>query len=314
MAGITNYERVGRTLDLLRQGLTPFVQQEAQSSFHDKWRDRIIELFPHDAQAAKVISGNDPWDCQIVLVTMWQLWNDVFRKTLGHVERSLVSELRQFRNDWAHQKQFSTDDAYRCMDSAERLLTSVSAPQAEQINSEKARLMREKFEQELRNTRKKAMLPGLDGEPMSGLLPWREIMTPHEDVATGRFQQAEFAADLWQVYRRYAKPEYGDPGHFFRCTYMTEGLKVLLSTALNRLCGSAGDPIVELQTNFWGGKTHSMLGLYHLFSGASFAEMAGVEELVAKLDLVDTSKAVHRAVLVGTRIAPGSLRRRMMAR
>lgn len=306
MAGITNYDRIGRTLDLLRQGMHPFLQQELQGVLGDKWRERVVELFPNDKGAAKEVAGNDPWDCQIVLVAMWQLWGDVFKRTLGHAERSLVSELRTFRNDWAHQKQFTTDDAYRCMDSAERLLTAISAPQAEQINAEKSRLMREKYEQGVRDERKKrATLPGLDGEPMSGLMPWREVITPHEDVASGRFQQAEFAADIWQVYRGDAKVEYGDPVHFFRRTYMTDGLKVLLGRALARLCGDGGDPIVELQTNFGGGKTHSMLALYHLFSGTSFAEMVGVEELTAKAGVKSKSEAVRRAVLVGTRIAPG---------
>ncbi len=306
MAGITNYERVGRTLDLLRQGLTPFLHRELEAVLGKSWRDRVIELFPGDKNAAKDVASNAPWDCHVVLVTMWQLWNDVFKKTLGHAERSLVSELRTFRNDWAHQKQFSTDDAYRCMDSAERVLTAVSAAEAEQIGSEKARLMREKYEQGIRDERKKrATLPGLDGEPMTGLSPWREVVTPHEDVASGRFLQAEFAADLWQVYQGEAKAEYGDPVRFFRRTYLTDGLKVLLGTALNRLCGESGDPIVELQTNFGGGKTHSMLALYHLFSGTPFAEMVGVEELTVKAGLKAKSEAVRRAVLVGTRIAPG---------
>ncbi|MFW6151725.1 MAG: Swt1 family HEPN domain-containing protein, partial [Verrucomicrobiota bacterium] len=299
------YERIGRTLDLLRQGLTPFLQRELQSIVGDKWRDRVVELFPGDADVAKSVAGKDPWDCHIVLVTMWQMWNDVFKKTLGHAERSLVSELRTFRNDWAHQKQFTTDDAYRCMDSAERLLSAVSAPQAEKIGNEKAKLMREKYQQDVRNGRKKGMLPGLDGEPMGGLTPWREVITPHDDVASGKFQQAEFAADLWQVYRGEAKAEYGDPVHFFRRTYMTDGLKILLGSALNRLCGDSGDPIVELQTSFGGGKTHSMLALYHLFSGTPFAQMVGVEELTAEAKVKSKSQAVRRAVLVGTRIAPG---------
>lgn len=308
MAGITNYDRVGKTLDLLRQGLTPFLQRELEGVLATKWRDRVMDLFPDDKDAAKAIAGKEPWDCHIVLVTLWGLWNEVFKKTLGHAERSLVSELRTFRNDWAHQKQFSTDDAYRCMDSSERLLTAVSAPQAEQINAEKTRLMREKYEQGIRDERKKrATLPGLDGEPMSGLTPWREVVTPHEDVASGRFQQAEFAADLWQVYRGggEVKAEYGDPVHFFKRTYLTDGLRALLGTALKRLCGDAGDPIVELQTNFGGGKTHSMLALYHVFSGTPFAEMAGVEVLTADAGVKDKAKAVRRAVLVGTRIAPG---------
>ena len=206
-----------------------------------------------------------------------------------------------------HQEQFSADDAYRCMDSAERLLIAVSSPLAEQINSEKALLMREKYQQQTRDERKKkgAMLPGLEGTPTSGLTPWRDVVTPHPDVQKGDFLQAEFAADLWQVYRGEAKSEYGDPVQFFRRTYMTEGLKILLGTALDRICGTTGDPIIELQTNFGGGKTHAMLGLYHMFSGTPFAELLGVEELVQDKEINEKAMAVRRAVLVGTRIAPG---------
>jgi predicted AAA+ superfamily ATPase len=309
MAGITNYERVGRTLELLRDGLMPFVAREliATPTIAEKWRDVLLRQTSDTGHTSKQLANNEPVDIYIQLKTMWELWNEVFKRTLGHSERSLVSELRTFRNDWAHQKQFSTDDAYRCMDSAERLLTAISAPdQAEQVGSQKARLMREKYQQELRGTRKqKAMLPGLEGEPASGLKPWREVVTPHEDVASGKFLQAEFAADLWQVYRGDAKAEYGHPVQFFRRTYMTDGLKVLLGTALNRLCGTTGDPIVELQTNFGGGKTHSMLALYHLFSGTPFAEMVGVEELTKKSSIAERSMAARKAVLVGTRIAPG---------
>jgi predicted AAA+ superfamily ATPase len=308
MAGITNYERVGRILGLLRDGLMPFVVQEllATPTIAGKWRDVLLSQTSDTDHTSKQLANNEPVDIYIQLKVMWELWNEVFKRTLGHSERSLVSELRTFRNDWAHQKQFSTDDAYRCMDSSERLLSAVSAPQAEQVGSEKALLMRERYQQELRDSRKhKSMLPGLEGEPMSGLRPWREVVTPHEDVASGKFLQAEFAADLWQVYHGEGKAEYGDPVHFFRRTYMTNGLKVLLGTALDRLCGTSGDPIVELQTNFGGGKTHSMLALYHLFSGTPFAEMVGVEELTRKSGIQGKSMTARRAVLVGTRVAPG---------
>ena len=84
----------------------------------------------------------------------------------------------------------------------------------------------------------------------------------------GRYQQAEFAADLWQVHLGEGADEYRDPEEFFRRTYLTESLKGLLTTAVRRLAGQAGDPVVQLQTNFGGGKTHSMLALYHLFSGS----------------------------------------------
>src|SRR5205823_10719524 len=92
---------------------------------------------------------------------------------------------------------------------------------------------------------------------------------PHPDVSSGKYQQAEFAADLWQVYQKEGSDEYKHPTEFFRRTFLTEGLKHLLERALLRLAGAGGDPVVELQTNFGGGKTHSMLALWHLFGGAA---------------------------------------------
>ncbi len=63
---------------------------------------------------------------------MWSAWNDVFRRTLGHAKRSLVSELRDHRNKWAQQQVFSSDDADRALDSISRLLTGVSATEADE--------------------------------------------------------------------------------------------------------------------------------------------------------------------------------------
>ena len=105
-------------------------------------------------------------------------------------------------------------------------------------------------------------------------------MTPHKDVASGRYQQAEFAADLWQVHLGEGTDEYRNPAEFFRRTYLTESLKRLLVGAVQRLAGQGGDPVVQLQTNFGGGKTHSMLALYHLFSGTAPGELAGIDAVL----------------------------------
>lgn len=83
--------------------------------------------------------------------------------------------------------------------------------------------------------------------------PWREVVSPHKDVASGRYQQAEFAADLWQVHLGEGSDEYRNPAEFFRRTYLTESLNQLLTRALQRLAGDGGDPVVQLQTNFGGG-------------------------------------------------------------
>src|SRR5207248_8801414 len=85
----------------------------------------------------------------------WQFWNAVFRQTLGQADRSLVSELRDARNRWAHQEPFSTDDAYRALDSAARLLTAVSAPQAEELDRLKMELLRVRFDEQARSERRR---------------------------------------------------------------------------------------------------------------------------------------------------------------
>jgi predicted AAA+ superfamily ATPase len=124
-------------------------------------------------------------------------------------------------------------------------------------------------------------------------------------VTGGTFQQAEFAADLWQVYLSEAITEYQKPEEFFNRTFITEGLKNLLTNAVKRLSGKGGDPVIELQTNFGGGKTHSMLALWHLFSGAKVSRIDSLSQII-KDSGCQLPSNVHRAVFVGTKISPGS--------
>ena len=137
------------------------------------------------------------------------------------------------------------------------------------------------------------------------LKPWREVVTPHKDVASGRYQQAEFAADLWQVHLGEGTDEYQKPVEFFRRTYLTESLKQMLVGAVQRLSGEGGDPVVQLQTNFGGGKTHSMLALYHLFSGTAPERLVGIDAVMQEAGAKKLPTA-NRVVLVGNKISPGN--------
>lgn len=238
---------------------------------------------------------------------MCDKWQDVFKKTLGHSDRSLVSELRETRNDWAHGRNFSTDDTYRALDSIARLLSAISSPQADAVEKQKQELLRLRFEEQARWEKRKASNIAIESNPQGGLKPWREIVTPHDDVASGRFQQAEFAADLWQVYLddKNCADEYRDPTEFFRRTYLTEGLKNLLVNALIRLSGRGGDPVIELQTNFGGGKTHAMLALYHLCLGVSAQDLPGSEAIFTESGIDNPPPNVNTVVIVGQKISPG---------
>jgi predicted AAA+ superfamily ATPase len=298
---ITNRERVGKGLDLLASGLRPFVERELKSHLGDNWQSALPENSGRGARA-KATNLNDP---QTLLAVLWDQWNSVFRDVLGVNERSLVSELRGIRNQWAHNEQFSSNDAIRALDSMERLLNAVSAGDAAaEVGQMRMDVMRTLFDEQRRQEMRKKSFQPTEGKPQGGLKPWREVVTPHPDVASGRYQQAEFAADLWQVYQQEGSDEYKHPTEFFRRTFLTEGLRRLLSQAILRLTGNGGDPVVELQTNFGGGKTHSMLALFHLFSGTPRADLPGAEELVKEVG-VTLPKTVRRVVFVGTQISPG---------
>jgi len=302
---ITNQERVGKAMELLRAGLAPFVEREVRSAINA--RSISMDLVRRFAEDPTV--GQKPiaqWDVAALLKLMWGAWNDVFARTLGRAERSLVQELRDCRNKWAHQEPFSSDDADRALDSIARLLTAVSAPEAEEVGKMKTELRRVIFDAQMRQEKRKTVGAAIESPVSSALRPWREVVNPHKDVASGRYQQAEFAADLWQVHLGEGSDEYRDPIEFFRRTYLTESLKRLLKNGIERLSGHGGDPVVQLQTNFGGGKTHAMLALYQLFSGTPPTELSGVDAILHDASVKALPANVKRVVLVGNRISPGN--------
>jgi predicted AAA+ superfamily ATPase len=300
---ISNQERVGKAMDLLRQGLAPFVERELKSVHGEKAPDEALRCLGVDRGGNRKSLAD--LDAAALLEVLWDSWNGVFGRTLGRAERSLVQELRDWRNQWAHQEPFSSDDADRALDSMARLLSAVSAPEADDVGKMKMELRRLVFDEQVRGEKRKAGGSLIEAGASGTLKPWREVVTPHADVASGRYQQAEFAADLWQVYLGEGSEEYRKPQEFFRRTFLTESLKRLLVAGVQRLSGKGGDPVVQLQTNFGGGKTHSMLALYHLFSGASPSELAGADAVLAEAGVKALPEA-RRVVLVGNKISPGN--------
>jgi hypothetical protein len=150
-------ERVTRALDALSTGLAPYVERELQTVYHDQWLEIAQQSFREDRGSGK-FSSDGRWDAHSLLTVMWDQWNRVFRGRLDHAERSLVSELREYRNRWAHQADFNFDDTYRILDSTERLLQAVEAEERASITREKNDLLRAHFSHEARAAYRKAQL------------------------------------------------------------------------------------------------------------------------------------------------------------
>lgn len=137
------------------------------------------------------------------------------------------------------------------------------------------------------------------------LKPWREVAVPHRDVLEGTFLQSEFAADLSAVQAGGAPPEYQDAVAFFERTFITEGMSILLTQVAERLSGRGGEPVIQLQTAFGGGKTHTLIAVYHLATRTvALSELAGMASLLDRAGLIDVPQA-RVAVIDGTKHGAG---------
>ena len=305
----TNRERIDRGFALLSEGLLDLVDPIMTDAFDSEdWPTRMAEA---DARKhggrVRTLAKTDP-QVQLRAITEW---GRSFAGALSRSQQAYASELREVRNLWAHGEQFKSEQVLRALDTMGLLLRAANAPDSaadvEAIKQELQRTMLSK--QADSEYRRRAAVKLEAGE---GLTAWRDLIRPHEEIMRGSFASAEFAADLHTVaIGENPNREYTDPVAFFQRTYLTDGLTDLLGRALRRISGQAGaSPVVNLQTNFGGGKTHSMLALYHLFSGTPASHLPqAIQDIIDQSGVgADAFDAldVRRVAIVGTSLSPAS--------
>ena len=139
----SEHQRIGGALDTLTRGSFSFFEREMRNVYGDNWEEVARGSIRGPSTST---AQNNGWDAHAILSVMWEQWNNVFRYKLGISERSLVGELREFRNRWAHQAMFSEDDSYRVLDSTQRLLVAIGArEQADEIEDRKLDVLRSKL-------------------------------------------------------------------------------------------------------------------------------------------------------------------------
>lgn len=306
----SNIEVVRTALESLSTVLDPYIDQ-VTAQHVPAGKDWTVLLAAKDAEKGiqgKSYSRTDPQDQFRIITEPISSLGYLFNAHLSRGEQGFVSELRNVRNDVAHFKPFSPDDAVRALDTIERVMRAIGAVrEADAVKTARQDILRGSFERETRKAVREAI--ALPGTPDTELPAWREVLKPHPDVASGRYNNAEFAADLYSVaVQQNASSEYQDPIEFFRRTYLTDGLKELLKRAVDRVSGStSANPVINLQTTFGGGKTHSMLAVWHLFSEHELHEFPqAVQELLGAENASVVRTKVRKAALVGNEIPPGT--------
>lgn len=307
----SNRDRVGQMFDVIAPALDDFISGVLSGQLPEgsDWAQLVALKDKNKGAVGKIYSRTDPYLALRMLTENvtgqvkrdWYPFDRIFSKP----QQSFAIELREARNGWAHGNAFTDDDAYRSLDTAERLLRSLGAGKpADDVGVIRRGLRRVTAEKDDR----KLLQSTVTHSSSDGLRPWREVLPPHEDVATGNFAAAEFAADLFKVATGSSDQtkDYADPVEFFRRTYLTEGLRDLIGRAIRRLSGDDNaSPVINLQTNFGGGKTHSMLSLWHLAAGLPLGDFpqAAAELLEASgYDAIPAS--IRRVAIVGNHFAP----------
>ncbi len=285
-----NRDALANVIDIYRDAMRLFVARQlrrapgstvdsaVRAALRDRRVDEVNEKLRQGSKIEEVIDVNDfPYIVQ-------RHWREAFSEALG-ADRTIQNELwliSSARNQVSHPGTQDLDAGYAGTNiyHIANVLGRINAPeQKKAVEDIYATVMKHSTSQDDSATKDSAGSDGSTGtnqqqkpeqpRPLSNLKPWREVIRPNQDVAQGSYQQAEFAADLQQVHDgRADATQYGNPVDFYDHTYITPGIRTLLVNALKRLAGRGGDPVIQTKTGFGGGKTHSLIALYHLVRNA----------------------------------------------
>ena len=292
-----NQDALYQALNIYRDAMRPFILRNLKT---------VQGLAPEDRiqNEADIDIGDFPH-------LFRRYWREAFQQRFDPDRdvRSAVGLITEARNKVAHPQteDFTPEYALSRLHEISDMIGQINAPE----QKSEVEAIRDKL---LANTTSTVeSKPKLPRRKAADLKSWRDVIRPNTDVIQGTFRKSEFAADLQEVFEGRAKtPEYGETEIFFNQTYITPGLHQLLVNTLKRLDGKDGDPVIQLKTGFGGGKTHSLIALYHLVTGINILRAlpaenkykrlrAEIEDILNEADCdADTLLNANVSVLVGT--------------
>ncbi|MBR3354573.1 MAG: DUF499 domain-containing protein [Oscillospiraceae bacterium] len=316
---LDNYESVQKGFRILLPLMAGYIGREMNAVYHGLWWEEVLDALsdqddlPIQGEYGDLVDSLDVANC-IRLID--RRWKEVFGKKLSIDYRTWAKELMGVRNTVSHIGMQDLEQPYaeRALDTMALLCAGFDPEdEVEQIRALYRTVRYGSAEGSMSSTASGSTSPAQKKKDAAGVLErhvgkdlpsWRDVIQPHPDVAEGRYKAAEFAADLSQVARGEGAIEYRDPVEFFSRTYVTEGMAGLLVESLQRITGKGGEPVIQLKTAFGGGKTHSMLALYHLVRGGISADKIPSLKPVMERVGISTLPKANVAVLVGTAMNP----------
>ena len=326
-----NKEALTKAIDIYRDSMRPFILRtlrripnaNIETTIQRSLHDRQAETFRNTRAAGTDLESALDVNYFPVLVSNHYNWRDAFSEAFNG-DKTVQNELwliTEARNLIAHpgnqdlEEEYTRTHLFHIADVLGKINQPELKRQVEEIRDGLAKAKEVPEAQASMGDPADEDQTKSSAQPTRGngnLKPWREVIRPNQDVAQGSYQQAEFMAQLQPVHDgRADNTQYGNPVSFFEHTYITPGMRALLVNALKRLNGAGGDPVIQTKTGFGGGKTHSLIALYHLVRnadallnpqpGASRTTADQIRSILEEAGYTDNPEAIGEiAVLDGT--------------
>ena len=265
----TKREELGSAFNLYIKGMRLYVYQKiSQIVGEDKWEDAFASCLRGaqlDLWNSDIKNGIDPID----LIDFGHLksfalsYKDALREDFQRKANSVPTyfeDIADIRNKWAHHQPIEKEESEQAFN---RMIMVSKTIGMSELSSKIKELKEKKL-----NTPKKEnkSSENILVKNNSGLVPWFKNVTPHVDIQMGMLDESVFAANLAQVALNQARDIYLNKDKFFSKTYFTAGLKSIAKRVIQGLSEAtdAENRVISLETGFGGGKTHSLITLYHL--------------------------------------------------
>jgi len=273
------HDQLYKAFGLFIEAMRPYIVSVLMKEAGDKWPEWFVEVLSQDQKKfweESLRAGSSP----STLIDYQHLMNfslkykDLLRKDFGPVANGLPTQFRTIvdaRNKVSHFKPISPDEVADAMIQMKKIARGLGM---DELETELSTLQEHKPAASL------VAAPRVEGS--TGVPPWFRVVQPHFDIRQGLLDESVFAANLAEVALGNGREIYKDPATFFSKTFFTAGLKTVAKTVIKGLNGQedAENRVISLQTGFGGGKTHTLISLYHL---AKWGKKAGQSDAAKRL-------------------------------
>lgn len=292
-----NQTNLFKAFGLFIEAFRPYVVSLLIQEVGDKWPARFYESLGFEQKNTWNIglkNGSTPetlidyHHLKSFAIKNKDLFKIDFGKKFGDVPNWL-GEIAQVRHDVAHFNTIDEDEATKAWIHMKTIAKLIGM---QELEEELVKI--QKTDGVIANVIEHEVATPVQTYKTNSLKPWFQVTQPHFDIKQGRLDESVFAANLAEVALGNGREIYKDPSTFFSKTYFTAGLKSVTKTVIKGLNGNedAENRVISLQTGFGGGKTHTLISIYHLCNwGKKSADSVLTAELLSYTGVPEFDKA-----------------------